>query len=183
MREETLSLWAKVLGAIPNARFVLEDRAADDSEAHHRIETTLARHGISPGRIEFIPFIPGHTRHMLLYDHLDIALDTIPFNSGTTAFDALWMGVPLVALRGATVGSRMSSSVLNTLGRPEWIARTEDEYVQIVSALAADVELRKTLRATQRSKMAGSELCAAAGLTRALEDAFESMYDQWLYSA
>ncbi len=183
MREETLSLWAKVLHAIPDARLVLEDRTADDSEAHGRIETTLARLGVGPERIEFIPFIPGHARHMLLYDRLDIALDTIPFNSGTTAFDALWMGVPLVALRGTTVGSRMGSSVLNTLGRTEWIARTEAEYVQIVTALAADVELRKTRRANLRTEMAGSKLCDAAGLTRALEDAFESMYDQWLASA
>ncbi len=183
MREPTLSLWAKVLHAIPNGRLVLEDRTADDREAHRRIEKTLARLGIGPERIEFLPFIPGHTRHMLLYDRLDIALDTIPFNSGTTAFDALWMGVPLVALRGTTVGSRMGSSVLGTLGRTEWIARTEAEYVQIVAALAADVELRKSLRANQRTRMARSALCDAVGLSRALEDAFESMYDQWLASA
>ncbi len=183
MREETLGLWAKVLHAIPHAKLLLEDRTSNDEEAHLRIRSMLARHGVSPERIEFIPFIAGHTRHMLLYDRLDIALDTIPFNSGTTAFDALWMGVPMVALRGTTVGSRMGSSVLNTLGRPEWIARTEAEYVQIVAALAGDVELRKRLRATQRTEMANSELCDADGLTRALEGAFESMYDQWIESA
>ena len=97
IREETLALWARVLREIPNAKLLLEDRAIDESETHGRIRTALRQGGVSSDRVEFIPYVPGHERHMALYDRLDIALDTIPFNSGTTAFDALWMGVPLIA--------------------------------------------------------------------------------------
>jgi protein O-GlcNAc transferase len=114
---------------------------------------------------------------MALYDRLDIALDTIPLNSGTTAFDALWMGVPLVALEGDWMGARMTSTMLRALGKPEWVAQDEAGYVAIVAALAANVEARKRLRSAQRALMASSPLCDAQGLARTLEDAFAAMVD------
>lgn len=180
IRDETLALWAEVLHALPEARLLLEDRAPDERETQRRILGALTCLGIAPHRVTFEPFVPGHERHMRLYHRLDIALDTLPFNSGTTAFDALWMGVPLVALEGTWTGGRMGSSVLKSLGRPEWIAQTPADYVRIVTALARNLPLRRTLRQTQRDQMAQSPLCDGRSLTRALEDAFETMYDRWL---
>ncbi len=113
-------------------------------------------------------------------NRLDVALDTIPFNSGTTGFDALWMGVPLVALEGNWSGGRITSSVLKALGREEWIAQTEEEYVSIVRTLVEDVSHRKEIRESQRARMAASPLCDAEGLARALEGALEAMNDRWL---
>lgn len=181
IRGETLRLWAKVMQALPNSKLLLEDRAESEAETHERIATALSSHGVGPERIEFLPRVPGFSfaQHMTLYDRLDIALDTIPFNSGTTAFDALWMGVPLVALEGTRVCGRMASSIVKALGRPEWSAKTEEEYVSIVCALAKDVESRKEWRKSQRAAMMRSPLCDAKGLARSLEDAIESMYDQW----
>ncbi len=184
IREETLALWAGVLHALPEARLLLEDRTVDDSETHDRILATLADHGISPERLHFEPYVAGHQRHMALYNRIDLALDTLPFNSGTTAFDALWMGVPLVALEGTWTGGRMGSSLLKSLGRPEWIAQTPQAYAEIVRDLARalphDVAVRRMLRQQQRERMARSPLCDSVTLTRALEDAFEAMHDRWL---
>jgi predicted O-linked N-acetylglucosamine transferase (SPINDLY family) len=179
VRGETLSLWARVLRAVPEAKLLLEDSALCEDETHARILTGLSEQGIGEDRVEFIPYIPGHERHMALYDRLDIALDTIPFNSATTAFDALWMSVPMVALEGTWMGGRIGSGVLKALGHAEWVAQDEEEYASIVSSLARDVELRKRLRPGQRARMAASPLCDARGLTRCLEDAFIAMYDRW----
>jgi protein O-GlcNAc transferase len=184
MREETLRLWAKVLNTIPNAKLLLEDRAIHENETHERILTKLFEYGVAADRVIFLPPVPGakFAQHMALYDHLDIALDTIPFNSGTTAFDALWMGVPLVALEGNRIGSRMASSIVRALGHPEWSAQNEEDYVSIVRALASDVEGRKALRRNQRARMTASPLCNGTGLARSLEDAFEEMYERWAKS-
>ena len=108
---------------------------------------------------------------------MDIALDPIPLNSGTTAFDALWMGVPLVSIEGNWMGARMTSAILRAFGKEQWVAQSDDEYVAIISALANDVDGRIVQRAAQRQQMAASDLCDAVGLTRALEDAFEKMFD------
>ena len=179
VREEALGLWAKVMNAIPESKLLLKDRLAQDLAVQNRIRTELGRHGISASRVEFAAPVPDWAAHMVLYDRLDIALDAIPLNSETTAFDALWMGVPLVALEGNWVGGRMASTILKALGKPEWIAHSDDEYVAIVAALAHDVEGRKALRATQRALISNSPLCDADGLTRALEDAFGAMFDRW----
>jgi len=181
IRGETLRLWAKVMNALPNSKLLLEDRAEYEAETHERILTALTLQGIASERVEFLPRVPGFSfsQHMALYDRMDIALDTIPFNSGTTAFDALWMGVPLVALEGSRVCGRMASSVVKALGRPEWSAKSEEEYVSIVCALAKDVDGRKERRKSQRAAMMRSPLCDAKGLARSLEDAIESMYAQW----
>jgi predicted O-linked N-acetylglucosamine transferase (SPINDLY family) len=179
IREHSLALWATALHALPEAKLLLEDRTPFDGQLHPRILAELERHGIAAGRVEFSPFVAGWGRHMLLYDRLDIALDTVPFNSGTTAFDALWMGVPLVALEGDWGGGRMGSGVLTGLGRTEWIAHGEAEYAAIVSGLARDVEARTQMRKAQRARMAASPLCDRAGLARDLEDAFVAMFDDW----
>ena len=180
IRKQTLALWAGVLHALPEAKLLFEDSALREEETHQRILTVLASHGIEGGRVEFIPYIRGHERHMVLYDRLDIALDTVPFNSGTTAYDALWMGVPLVALEGDWVGGRMGSGILTAFGQPEWIAQDAAQYAAIVVALARDVEGRRALRQTQRARMAAGPLCDAKAMATALEDAFVAMYDRWL---
>jgi protein O-GlcNAc transferase len=92
------------------------------------------------------------------------------------------MGVPLVALEGTRVCSRMAASILKVLGRPDWVAGTQEEYVSIVGELARDVEGRAELRTTLRNHLRNSELCDGKGLARSLEDAFEAMYDLWLVS-
>jgi len=177
--EQCIALWAEVLHRIPESKLLLEDRTSFDHQMHTRILEGFEKHGIGNGRIEFSPFRPGWETHMLLYDRLDIALDTVPFNSGTTAYDALWMGVPLVALRGDWGGGRMASVVLEQAGRPEWIASDHDEFVAIVEGLARNVELRRSIRKTQRPLMFGGVLCDAQGMAREVEKAFEAMYDRY----
>lgn len=182
MREETFALWAQVMTALPESKLLLEDRASNEEETHLRILAGMAAHGVSAHRIEFVPAIFEHERHMALYDRLDIALDTLPFNSGTTAYDALWMGVPLVALEASHTGGRISTIALRDIGRTEWIANSEEEYVAKVCALAHDVELRKLLRKTQRAQMAASPACDSRALAGDIQTAMEQMYDMWLAS-
>jgi predicted O-linked N-acetylglucosamine transferase (SPINDLY family) len=182
MREETLALWGKVMAALPEAKLLLEDRTDHEEETHARILAGMAKQGVAAERIEFHKAIYGHEQHMMLYDRLDIALDTIPFNSGTTAFDALWMGAPLVALEGNYTGGMISSTALRDIGREEWTAYSQEEYVAIVCALARDVELRKELRRTQRARMAASPVCDYRTLAQEIGAAMEQMYDQWLAS-
>jgi predicted O-linked N-acetylglucosamine transferase (SPINDLY family) len=179
IRQETLSLWAKVLHALPPAKLLFEDSACCQQETHQRILTTLSNLGIEQHRVSFIPYLPGHERHMMLYNRLDIALDTVPLNGGTTGFDALWMGVPLVVLEGNWTGGRLGYHLVNAFGRPDWVAHNEEEYVSIVSALARDLEGRVRQRTCQRAQMELGPACDAMAMTRCLESAFEAMYEGW----
>ena len=163
---------------MPGSRLLLKDRQAGDEGVRARIRSALAQHGIDGARVEFIDWTPDWQSHLALYDRLDIALDPVPLNSGTTAFDALWMGVPLLGVEGDWMGGRMTAAILRALGKPEWVVKNEGEYVAGVTALARDVAARTRLRAGQRALMAKSPLCNCAELARVLGDAFESMFDQ-----
>jgi predicted O-linked N-acetylglucosamine transferase (SPINDLY family) len=173
-----LALWARVLRALPEGKLLLKTKALADESARRRLEEYFAGEGISAGRLDLRSHeeTPGWASHMGYYDRLDIALDPIgATGGGTTTCDALWMGVPVIALEGDRMATRMTASMLHAVGHAEWLASSEDEYVSKVVALARDVELRKRLRPLQRARVAASALCDAAGLTRALEDAYESM--------
>jgi predicted O-linked N-acetylglucosamine transferase (SPINDLY family) len=175
----SLRLWAAVMSRLPESKLLLKGRGASESVVRGRIQAELARHGVGADRVQFTPWTSGWAAHMKLYDRLDLALDTFPLTSGTTAYDALWMGVPLITIEGDWMGARLASTIVRGAGRPEWVVRTEAEYVEAVVRLARDVEQRMKLRASQRSMMASSVVCDAPGLARALEDAFEQMFDLW----
>jgi len=187
IREATLGLWAQAMHAVPNSVLLLEDRGNAEMESHNRIRTGLAVHGIAPERVEFLAYEPGHGHHMRMYHQLDIALDTVPFNGGTTSFDALWMGVPTVTVEGQTEGARITGAALNALGRPEWIARDAAEFAGIVAGIARtcadDSDSRVAMRNDLRETMAASPLSDSVTLTHALEGAFEQMYERWMNGA
>jgi predicted O-linked N-acetylglucosamine transferase (SPINDLY family) len=115
------------------------------------------------------------------YRRLDIALDPVDVHTGaTTTCDALWMGVPVITKQGDRMGLRMTATTLTAIGHPEWIARSDEEYVEKAVALARDVDRRNALRRTLREEMARSPLCDARDLAKSLEDAYVAMYERWL---
>lgn len=177
VRRQSLALWARVLHALPHAKLLLKDRKANGPTVQMRILEALSEHGIPRERVSFFGRSASWSEHMALYNQVDIALDTVPFNSATTACDALWMGTPLVTLLGDQLAGRQAASILTGIGRGEWIARDADDYVAIVTDLAHDSEHRKRIRETQREQMRASELCDGQSLASALEASFEKMFD------
>lgn len=178
IRTASLSLWARVLKGLPGARLVLKDRRQDDYDSRVRILSSLKRLGIGAGRVDFLPHVASWAEHMAQYNSIDVALDSVPFNSATTAFDALWMGTPLVTLLGDRLSARQAASCLTGLGRDEWIATSDVDYIDKVVSLVRDLDQRRSIRKNQRARMLASELCDAPGLARALEQSFVRMCDR-----
>jgi predicted O-linked N-acetylglucosamine transferase (SPINDLY family) len=110
---------------------------------------------------------------------IDIGLDCFPHNSGTTLFETLYMGIPYVTLAGRPSVGRLGSSILEGLGHPEWIAHSEEEYVEKAVALAADIPKLADLRAGLRQEMEASPLMDEVGFARKVETAYRAMWCQW----
>jgi protein O-GlcNAc transferase len=177
---QTLALWARVLHALPEGKLLLKTRELADAGNRQRILDAMDRHGVSPDRID-LQRDTDWANYMACYNRLDIALDPVGgHGGGTSTCDALWMGVPVITLEGDRATSRFSASMLDAIGRPEWIAHSETEYLDKVVALARDKELRKALRSSQRDRMARSSLCDAKNLTMTLEEAYFEMFNRWL---
>jgi protein O-GlcNAc transferase len=175
----TLSLWARVLHALPEGKLLLKTKELADAGNRGRILDALAAHGIPASRIELRRESDWQS-YMAAYNRLDIALDPVgAHGGGTITCDALWMGVPVVHSLGDRATSRFTASMLDAIGHPEWIAHSEAEYIARAVALARDVALRRALRAGQRSRMAASPLCDARDLAAALENAYFEMFERW----
>lgn len=153
----TISLWSALLRDLPEARLLLKAPSLSEPSVVERFTGLFTTHGISADRLRFEG--PQELSQMMQrYGAIDIALDPTPYNGGTTSLQALWMGVPLITLQGGNFVSRMGTSFLTTLGRPEWIARDEGDYRRIARELAAQREDLRANRASLRLQMATSGL-------------------------
>jgi predicted O-linked N-acetylglucosamine transferase (SPINDLY family) len=153
----TLRLWSQILHAVPGSKLFLKAPSLRDGAVCDRFRRLFADHHIDPTRLEF----QGPTElstMMQCYGKIDIALDPVPYNGGTTSLQALWMGVPLVSLLGGNFVSRMGGSFLHALGRSEWLALDDDDYVRIASELAVQVSELRQRRQQFRDQMAVSPL-------------------------
>lgn len=167
--DETLALWARVMSAVPDAKLVLKAKDLSNARVRERVIERFAALGLEAGRITLLGWEARVASHLGAYEKIDVALDTFPYNGATTTCEALWMGVPVVTLQGATHASRMAASAIQAAGFPELIAESPDRYVEICTTLAADREKLAGLRAGLRARMRASPLMDAAGFTKALE--------------
>jgi predicted O-linked N-acetylglucosamine transferase (SPINDLY family) len=146
-----------VLRDLPQARLLLKAPSLRDASVINRFQTLFAAEGITAERLSFEG--PSELSQMMqCYSEIDIALDPTPYNGGTTSLQALWMGVPLITLRGGNFVSRMGASFLTALGQPNWIAHDDASYSAIAQQLSQQLPAIRQGRAALRQQMARSGL-------------------------
>jgi protein O-GlcNAc transferase len=176
--DEALGLWAAILGALPNSRFVMSAVGLQDSAAQRRIREFFTTRGIPPDRLELLGFAPM-PKYLELHQRIDILLDTFPVNGHTVTCHALWMGVPVMTLAGKSYAARLGASVLTNLSLPELIATSHEDYARKALRLAANPARLTEFRETLRNKMTASPLMNVAQFARDLEEACRKMWQAW----
>jgi predicted O-linked N-acetylglucosamine transferase (SPINDLY family) len=165
---EVFDTWIELLAAVE--RSVLWFWQPQDA-AIRALKARLARRGIDPARLVLAPTLPA-PEHRARLARADLALDCFPYGSHTTAGDALWAGVPLVALRGDTFVSRVSASLLLAAGRPDLIATSLEDYFALAMRLASDRDEMARVRAHIANRRQSGTLFDTAQFTRNLEAAY-----------
>lgn len=163
---ELFATWMRILTRTPNSVLWL---LADNEIARHNLIHAAEGHGVDSRRLVFAPRVQP-TEYLARFQLADLFLDTLPFNGGTTASDALWMGLPLLTCSGRTFASRMAGSLLNALGLPELITTSLDDYEQRAVELANDPLRLRELRQRLQDNRATHPLFDAPRFVRALED-------------
>jgi len=143
---------------VDNSQLLIKYRNIDTAYNIKRLTERFKVEGVSASRL----VLEGESPHSELferYNDVDIALDTFPYSGGVTTYEALWMGVPVITVPGATFASRHSQSHLMTIGYPELVAKDQDHYVELAIELAHDQERLSRIRSQLRQKMAASPTC------------------------
>ena len=179
LTDAPVALWAEVLRRAPGTRLLLKDRPLSCPEIARSWRDRFAGHGIDPDRLDLLGWIADPGGHLAAYNRIDIALDPHPYNGTITSCDLLWMGAPLVTLRGGRHAARVGASLMTAVGLPELVATTPDRYADIAAGLAGDLTRLMRLRMGMRERVAASPLCDEPRFLRHLETAYRLMWRRW----
>ena len=176
--EEAYRAWAEVLLAMPRSRLILKAPELNNASARERVAGYFTKAGVAADRIIMLKGSSWH-EHMQTYNQIDLALDPFPHGGGVTALEGLVMGVPVINLRWPTMTGRLSASIMTTLGLPDWIAETQEEYVDLAIQKATDLQSLSTLRQKLRCTFTSSVIGDQAAYARAVEKEYRQLWQEW----
>jgi len=175
LNHKVIRCWSELLHRVPGSKLMLNAPAFIDLALSDYYAGLFAEHGIARERLDIGCTSPPWP----VLSSMDIALDCFPHNSGTTLYESLWMGLPYVTLRDRPSMGRVGSLILRGLGREEWIADSEAEYVDKLVELSSDVERLAAIRAGLRDEMKASPLCDGVLFAGRVEDAWRGMWQRY----
>jgi predicted O-linked N-acetylglucosamine transferase (SPINDLY family) len=171
----TFDSWMRILNTVEGSILFLY---ADNERAKTNLIDEASLRGVDSARLVFGGRIPTE-EYLARYRVCDLFLDTFPYNAGTTASDALWVGLPVLTLMGQSFASRMAASLLNAIGLPELITDTQEEY----EALAIELGLNPKKLADAKLKLASNRLTTPLFdtplFTRYLEAVYQKMMERY----
>jgi len=162
---EVFDRWCELLHAVPGSVLWLLQWNAN---VQTRLTAAARERGIAPERLVFAPLLPLQ-EHLSRLACADIYLDAWPCNAHTTAGEALWVGLPVVTVRGATFAQRVAASLLHQVGLDELVCDSAAGYVEQVLALAADAPRRAALRTHLAAQRSTSPLFDGVAFARDIE--------------
>jgi len=175
--QANIAAWANILHALPNSRLML--MAVNGVPAQHAMEEKFSTLGVDGSRLVFHGRMPLEKYRELLIQ-ADIALDTFPFNGGTTSCETLSLGLPLISMYGASFVSRMGYALLKDLNLSDLAVVDTDEYVNVAVELAKDIDRLSVLRQGMRARIAASTISDEIKFTRNLETAYRGMWQAYI---
>ena len=172
LNNEVLSCWREIMELLPGTRLIVQDTTRLP-ERRQAVEKRLEKAGLPMERTEVRL---GTDNYLAGYQEIDIMLDTFPYNGGAMTATALYMGVPVVTLRGRHHSARFGASLLTAAGYGEWIADSPRDYVKTVLQLAADRSFLAAAQENLQAEVKNSPLCDKSAYVQAF---WRACIDLW----
>lgn len=164
----TFDAWMRILGRVDRSVLFLN---ADNAAAARNLRAEAQRRGVDPSRIVFGERL-ALPEYLARYQTLDLFLDTSPYNAGTTASDALWVGLPVLTMRGKTFAGRMAASLLHAMDVAELVTDSAADYEDLAVQLATDPARLSQLRERLVQRRTSSQLYDTRTFAAHLESAY-----------
>ncbi len=176
LNPKIFDVWSHILHQVPNSILWL---SSTSNITQVNLKNEMCIRGISECRIIFCPRAE-YSNYLSSYQLADLFLDTLPFNAGTTASDALWAGLPVLTQSGKSFSGRMATSLLKSLSLNELISSSEQEYISIAIDLAGNPSKLASLKNKLIIKKSTSPLFDGKSFCRDVEQAYELIYKRFL---
>jgi predicted O-linked N-acetylglucosamine transferase (SPINDLY family) len=168
-------LWASLLQQVPNSILWMY---SDNSISENNLKLEALKYGISLNRLIFARRV-AREKYFDQYRFADLFLDTLPYNAGTTASDALWVGLPVLTCMGNSFAGRMAASLLTNIGLPELITRSLQEYESLAIELATNPDKLTQIKTKLAENRLTTPLFDTPLFTKHIEAAYQAVYDRY----
>src|SRR5581483_2908207 len=168
-------VWSRILSAVPHSRLLLKHGALDDPVVRGNLLARFASFGAPTERIELMGS-SGRAEHLAALNRVDICFDPFPHNGGASTWEALQMGVPVIARLGNTQVGRAAAAILTAAGLPDWVAASDQAYVDIAVGWAARIPALAALRRALPAQVAASAAGDPVRYAQAVGDAYRTMW-------
>jgi len=164
-------LWVRILRDVPGSvLWLLEDNIKVSANLRRECE----KRGFDKNRLIFAPRV-GHQAHIDRHAFIDLFLDTYPYNAHTTASDALSMNIPIITRAGESFASRVAGSLLNSIGLPQLVVRSELHYHNLAVTIANDRQLLANIKRAMAGSQELNRLFDVQRFARELESVYAGM--------
>ena len=177
--DDTISLWEEILFKFENSNLILKNSVSADRNFKEYLIGKFKKE-IDPQRIKILNYEKDKKKHLEQYNNIDLCLDTYPYNGVTTTFEALWMGVPVVTLKGNRFVSRCGYSINKNANLNNFTAKTKQEYVSIAAQFKDNKKIDRlvTLRGKLRSQVLQSPLFDINSFTKNFVKKLYKIYEK-----
>lgn len=175
INDDVVAAWSQILKSVPRSRLLMKMKGGYDDGVVETLYKRFEQQGIARRFLRMVGWLPKQD-HWELYNDVDLALDTFPYNGALTVLEALWMGVPTVSVIGDTYVSRTALMIMTRVGLSSLVASSRERMVTKAIALAHNRESLAGLRANLRQALSSSPLCDAQRQARGVEAAYQRMW-------
>jgi predicted O-linked N-acetylglucosamine transferase (SPINDLY family) len=175
INDSVIKLWSRLLKEIPKSKLFLKYKSLNIDFYRHSIVNKFRENKINQDQLIFEGFSP---REDLLktYNKIDISLDPFPYSGGTTNFESVWMGVPILSLKGKKFISRCGESINHNLGMSDWVAKNKEDFILKAVYFCSNNKKLADLRANLRNKALNSPLFDTKKFA---ENFHEALWKMW----
>lgn len=176
--DAAVEAWSRILERLPGSRLLIKDFALDDGLVRDNLLARLAACRLTADRVELLG-ATSRDDHLTSFNRVDICLDTFPQNGGVSTWEALQMGVPVVAKLGNSLPGRAAGSILTALGLPDWVADSAEAYVEIATRRGSEIAELNTLRLELPDKIRAAAAGNPVAYGRAVDQTYRAMWRRY----
>ena len=176
IHDEVILLWSKILISISNSKLLIKNKNLEDKNICEDFLSKFEKHNIKRNRLILVGETKTRKENLEFFNKIDIALDPFPFQGNTSTCEAVWMGVPVITLKGNRYLFHFGESINSNLGMHDWIAKNHDEYVSKAIKFSSNINQLSKIRMNLRQTFLQSPVCDAPRFAKHFS---KMLWDMW----